>query len=184
MNSLSLTFATAQQCRTASAHRPLLTISLQTHRRDISRKLFAIGKEGTPPFFLTLWTPKLTNNLPLHRSRPHALSASAELGIPYTMPGSTSAGSYPRTISPASSPGRDDQQVRVLNSRPKPQCWDHGCNGRQFSTFSNLLRHQREKSGAAAKSECPHCGIVFTRTTARNGHLAQGKCKGRRGSMG
>ncbi|KAK2766250.1 hypothetical protein FQN54_007767 [Arachnomyces sp. PD_36] len=116
-------------------------------------------------------------------SRPHALSASAELGIPFTMAGSTSAGSYPRTISPASSPGRDDQQVRVLNSRPKPQCWDHGCNGRQFSTFSNLLRHQREKSGAAAKSECPHCGIVFTRTTARNGHLAQGKCKGRRGSM-
>ena len=65
-----------------------------------------------------------------------------------------------------------ESQVRVLESRPKPQCWDHGCNGREFSTFSNLLRHQRERSGAAAKSECPHCGAVFTRSTARNTHIA------------
>ncbi|KAH8704829.1 hypothetical protein BGW36DRAFT_2313 [Talaromyces proteolyticus] len=75
-----------------------------------------------------------------------------------------------------------ESQVRVLESRPKPQCWDHGCNGREFSTFSNLLRHQRERSGAAAKSECPHCGAVFTRTTARNTHISQGKCKGIRES--
>ena len=65
---------------------------------------------------------------------------------------------------------------RVLNSRPKPQCWEHGCNGRQFSTFSNLLRHQREKSGTAPKSYCPKCGAEFTRTTARNGHLQHDKC--------
>jgi hypothetical protein len=70
---------------------------------------------------------------------------------------------------------------RVLASRPKPQCFDHGCNGRQFSTFSNLLRHQREKSGSAMKAVCPHCGTEFTRTTARNGHLWGGKCKGRGG---
>ncbi|KAL1841195.1 hypothetical protein VTJ49DRAFT_7316 [Mycothermus thermophilus] len=68
-------------------------------------------------------------------------------------------------------------QVRVVHSRPKPQCWDHGCNGRQFSTFSNLLRHQREKSGQAAKATCPNCGAEFTRTTARNGHLLHDKCK-------
>ena len=72
--------------------------------------------------------------------------------------------------------------MRVLNSRPKPQCWEHGCNGRQFSTFSNLLRHQREKSGTAAKSYCPRCGAEFTRTTARNGHMAHEKCKARRPS--
>jgi hypothetical protein len=71
----------------------------------------------------------------------------------------------------------DPSGVRVVTARPKPQCWEHGCNGRQFSTFSNLLRHQREKSGTAAKSECPRCGAVFTRTTARNGHLAHDKCK-------
>jgi hypothetical protein len=72
--------------------------------------------------------------------------------------------------------------VRVVQSRPKPQCWEHGCNGRQFSTFSNLLRHQREKSGQAAKATCPNCGAEFTRTTARNGHLLHDKCKSRRSS--
>lgn len=71
------------------------------------------------------------------------------------------------------------EPVRVVQSRPKPQCWEHGCNGRQFSTFSNLLRHQREKSGVASKSMCPKCGAEFTRTTARNGHMAHEKCKPR-----
>lgn len=73
-----------------------------------------------------------------------------------------------------------DSQVRVINQKPKPQCWEHGCNGREFSTFSNLLRHQREKSGTAAKSYCPKCGAEFTRTTARNGHLAHEKCSKQR----
>jgi hypothetical protein len=82
------------------------------------------------------------------------------------------------------SPGAQSNAVmpRILNSRPKPQCWEHGCNGRQFSTFSNLLRHQREKSGTASKSYCPRCGAEFTRTTARNGHMAHDKCKPRRPS--
>ncbi|EAA35077.2 hypothetical protein GE21DRAFT_2228 [Neurospora crassa] len=71
-------------------------------------------------------------------------------------------------------------QVRVVQPRPKPQCWDHGCNGRQFSTFSNLLRHQREKSGQATKATCPNCHAEFTRTTARNGHLLHDKCKQKR----
>ena len=73
-------------------------------------------------------------------------------------------------------------EPKVLDRRAKPQCFDHGCNGREFSTFSNLLRHQREKSGSAAKSYCPNCGAEFTRTTARNGHMEQGKCKPRRAS--
>jgi hypothetical protein len=81
--------------------------------------------------------------------------------------------------------GPDSQgnsNVRVVHSRPKPQCWEHGCNGRQFSTFSNLLRHQREKSGQATKATCPNCGAEFTRTTARNGHLLHDKCRGKRNS--
>ncbi|KAH7378734.1 hypothetical protein BKA66DRAFT_420937 [Pyrenochaeta sp. MPI-SDFR-AT-0127] len=84
----------------------------------------------------------------------------------------------------SSSPGAQNSAVmpRILNSRPKPQCWEHGCNGRQFSTFSNLLRHQREKSGTASKSYCPRCNAEFTRTTARNGHMAHDKCKPRRAS--
>lgn len=71
------------------------------------------------------------------------------------------------SMSPMGSGGvvADSSHVRVVQARPKPQCWEHGCNGRQFSTFSNLLRHQREKSGQATKSSCPNCGAEFTRTT-------------------
>lgn len=75
---------------------------------------------------------------------------------------------YPVQASPVLSSGGTAQEaghVRVVQSRPKPQCWEHGCNGRQFSTFSNLLRHQREKSGQATKATCPNCGAEFTRTT-------------------
>ncbi|KAK0656809.1 hypothetical protein B0T16DRAFT_400269 [Cercophora newfieldiana] len=82
-------------------------------------------------------------------------------------------------VPPVMGPGSHDPsgQVRVVTPKPKPQCWEHGCNGRQFSTFSNLLRHQREKSGQASKATCPNCGAEFTRTTARNGHLLHDKCK-------
>lgn len=100
---------------------------------------------------------------------------------PMPMPPSDPAMIYGPPPPMASSNGPSDQgHVRVVQSRPKPQCWEHGCNGRQFSTFSNLLRHQREKSGQAAKATCPNCGAEFTRTTARNGHLLHDKCKSRR----
>ncbi|MCJ1309714.1 hypothetical protein MMC25_003374 [Agyrium rufum] len=88
------------------------------------------------------------------------------------------------SISP-SAPDLSRMEGRAVGGRDKPekpQCWEHGCNGREFSTFSNLLRHQREKSGTAAKSYCPQCGAEFTRTTARNGHIEQGKCKPQRPS--
>lgn len=100
---------------------------------------------------------------------------------PVSMPSTPMYGMDPTTAS-SSTPPADHSHVRVVQSRPKPQCWEHGCNGRQFSTFSNLLRHQREKSGQAAKSTCPNCGAEFTRTTARNGHMLHDKCKQRRNS--
>src|SRR3954452_7144432 len=96
--------------------------------------------------------------------RPHSLSSASDQPYFYRSTPLPSQGSQ--------------ETVKVVYSRQKPQCWDHGCNGRQFSTFSNLLRHQREKSGTATKARCPHCGTEFTRTTARNGHLYGGKCKG------
>ncbi|KAF4980820.1 hypothetical protein FZEAL_3258 [Fusarium zealandicum] len=108
-----------------------------------------------------------------YSNRATAMAAGQDVGFMYQMPavmGTESASSH------------EGGHVRVVQSRPKPRCWEHGCNGRQFSTFSNLLRHQREKSGQAAKSTCPNCGAEFTRTTARNGHLLHDKCKGRRDS--
>ncbi|KAI0490111.1 hypothetical protein F4859DRAFT_509685 [Xylaria cf. heliscus] len=101
-------------------------------------------------------------------------SSMSEPGIMYSV--------QPPVLPSGNPPAADAGHVRVVQSRPKPQCWEHGCNGRQFSTFSNLLRHQREKSGQAAKASCPNCGAEFTRTTARNGHLLHDKCKQRRNS--
>lgn len=95
---------------------------------------------------------------------------------PVQLPSSTST---PSNFPPISQPLESTPtEPEATGSRTKPQCWDHGCNGRQFSTFSNLLRHQREKSGTATKARCPHCGTEFTRTTARKGHMEGGKCKG------
>lgn len=108
-------------------------------------------------------------------------SATPSLPSHYGRPMSDPNLMYP--VSPPAmggSPQDTAGQVRVVQPRPKPQCWEHGCNGRQFSTFSNLLRHQREKSGQATKATCPNCHAEFTRTTARNGHLLHDKCKQKR----
>lgn len=64
-----------------------------------------------------------------------------------------------------------------LLSDQAPKCYEHGCNGRVFSTHSNLLRHVRERSGSALKSECPRCGARFTRKTAMTAHMRQNKCR-------
>ncbi|KAH8737013.1 hypothetical protein BGZ61DRAFT_525221 [Ilyonectria robusta] len=107
-----------------------------------------------------------------YSTRPTSLSVGQDVGLMYQVPAVMTTG--------GASSHEGGGHVRVVQSRPKPRCWEHGCNGRQFSTFSNLLRHQREKSGQAAKASCPNCGAEFTRTTARNGHLLHDKCKGRR----
>ncbi|KAK8114743.1 hypothetical protein PG999_006812 [Apiospora kogelbergensis] len=114
-------------------------------------------------------------------SSSHSMNSHYETARPSSMNDSHMLYPVPHVLSSGSSPSHEGH-VRVVQSRPKPQCWEHGCNGRQFSTFSNLLRHQREKSGQAAKAVCPNCGAEFTRTTARNGHLAHDKCKQRRNS--
>ena len=106
------------------------------------------------------------------------MSVGPDGGMMYQVPAVMAPGS----ASSQASASPEGGHVRVVQSRPKPRCWEHGCNGRQFSTFSNLLRHQREKSGQASKASCPNCGAEFTRTTARNGHLLHDKCKQRRNS--
>ena len=83
----------------------------------------------------------------------------------------------PRPSPDLSSTLTTDQTVSKVP--PKPVCWDHGCNGRQFSTFSNLLRHQRAKAGISNKPCCPRCGAEFTRVSARDGHMQHDKCKPR-----
>lgn len=109
------------------------------------------------------------------RSSP-TLPVGHDSGMMYQMPAVMPSGGGAGVTQP------EGGHVRVVQSRPKPRCWEHGCNGRQFSTFSNLLRHQREKSGQSSKASCPNCGAEFTRTTARNGHMLHDKCKQRRNS--
>jgi uncharacterized C2H2 Zn-finger protein len=66
------------------------------------------------------------------------------------------------------------QQART--GQESLRCWEHGCNGRKFTTRSNFRRHLREKSNARPSCRCPQCGAVFSRTTARNAHVAKGSC--------
>lgn len=121
----------------------------------------------SPNYFEPMFSPSFTSTSV--QPSQHLYQPSQSFSYPPPQPlNSSTRHSMPRLGS--------ESQVRVLNQKPKPQCWEHGCNGREFSTFSNLLRHQREKSGTAAKSYCPKCGAEFTRTTARNGHLAHEKC--------
>ncbi|PSS27877.1 hypothetical protein M430DRAFT_93512 [Amorphotheca resinae ATCC 22711] len=148
---------------------------------DMYGPVFTMGANdltGIPAYSMSMPynTGAMDPAMQVFGSRPHSLSASS-MDQPNVQ--------MMQNIYPAQTPSKvgssdSGDQVRVVHSRPKPQCWEHGCNGRQFSTFSNLLRHQREKSGAATKSICPNCGAEFTRTTARNGHMAHEKCKQRR----
>ncbi|KAK6381980.1 hypothetical protein LTS17_003865 [Exophiala oligosperma] len=133
---------------------------------EMQQNFYPVGRTSSHGSAMSLPTPESSNALyltPSHGQQPlQSIGATMQPFPP-----------VPSTLE--SSPA----EIEIMPSRPKPQCWDHGCNGRQFSTFSNLLRHQREKSGSATKAICPHCGTEFTRTTARNGHMSGGKCKGK-----
>ena len=83
--------------------------------------------------------------------------------------------------SPSSSVTPDRQPHLHQQQQTEPRCWDHGCNGRLFSSKSNLMRHRKERSSSAAgnttnKATCPLCGAIFTRNSARDTHLARQSC--------
>lgn len=56
-------------------------------------------------------------------------------------------------------------------------CFDHGCNGRVFSSRSNLLRHQRERTPFARLLVCPMCGTTFYRLWTRDQHIKGARCR-------
>ena len=55
------------------------------------------------------------------------------------------------------------------------ECWDHGCNGRMFSSKSDLLLHESNMKATT----CPFCSMVFHAEDAYKGHLRYGPCQGR-----
>ena len=70
------------------------------------------------------------------------------------------------------------QPARPLQPPFTPQCWDPCCNGQEFASLSNLLRHQRRRGcSMITRAICPRCGKEFTRSTARTNHLLNGKCE-------
>lgn len=79
-----------------------------------------------------------------------------------------------------STPGDSDNVANKATSEKsadtETRCWEHGCNGKKFSTRSNLLRHQIEKGKARPNFTCPICGAYFSRTTARNQHVDRNSC--------
>ena len=56
------------------------------------------------------------------------------------------------------------------------RCWEHGCDGRRFSSLGNYRRHTREKNQCAKTFPCLTCGKLFTRSTARNLHQESRVC--------
>ncbi|KAF2664905.1 hypothetical protein BT63DRAFT_443225 [Microthyrium microscopicum] len=113
----------------------------------------------------------------------HAETRPSSYGYPsYSQSGSSyipTQPSYMQSHDPRSTvdPSMTQGERPKLNDPPKEtRCWDHGCNGRVFSTHSNYLRHVREKSGNATKATCPHCGAPFTRKTAMRQHVDNKKC--------
>ncbi|KIW73537.1 hypothetical protein, variant 3 [Phialophora macrospora] len=139
-----------------------------SHNDTEPHGFYPVGRTPSHGSAMSLPPPDSPNALYMHGQQQHGQQPLPSIGM-------TMQPFPPVPLTLESSPA----EIEIMPSRPKPQCWDHGCNGRQFSTFSNLLRHQREKSGSAVKAICPHCGTEFTRTTARNGHMSGGKCKGR-----
>jgi len=56
------------------------------------------------------------------------------------------------------------------------RCYDHGCDGREFASISNLRRHQRERDGQASVCSCPYCGVGFYRRWTRDHHVERKTC--------
>lgn len=109
---------------------------------------------------------------PVHSDDPWTANGAREVGCADS-PKDSEPGyaNHSWTMNGAQEVGDEDD-----TSEPKPRCWEHGCNGRAFSTRSNLIRHQIEKSQARRTCKCPRCGAVFSRTSARNQHVAKRSC--------
>nr|POE72339.1 hypothetical protein CFP56_12213 [Quercus suber] len=81
------------------------------------------------------------------------------------------------------SPSMHDQEHRESSAckcgkKPPPSlmCFEHGCNGRRFSSVENYRRHMREKN-VQRFLRCAFCNTSFTRNSNLMQHLRQGKCQ-------
>ncbi|KAK3366494.1 hypothetical protein B0H63DRAFT_536570 [Podospora didyma] len=132
---------------------------------DHSQSNMFAGHYPPPSYMADYGYPTSTApNLSSHYGRP--IMPDPNLGM-YSVPSAMAPGSQDST-----------GKVRVVQSQHKPECWEHGCQGRKFSTFSNFTRHIRER-GKQNRVVCSACSREFTRGTALNNHLQNKNCKGR-----
>ncbi|KAK6005395.1 hypothetical protein QM012_007037 [Aureobasidium pullulans] len=80
----------------------------------------------------------------------------------------------PSDTEPSTSAGPSPGSGQTV--KPVIRCWDHGCDGRRFSSISNFRRHQRERAGQTPVCFCPRCGAAFYRRWTRDHHVERGSC--------
>jgi hypothetical protein len=97
-------------------------------------------------------------------------------------PTNTSSPMNPETVSSWGEEANTIEKMTGFYPRPlsvqgkQRMCYDHGCNGRKFSSISNLKRHQRERAGRTPLSFCSWCGAAFYRRWTRDHHVIRMSC--------
>ncbi|KAH6719179.1 hypothetical protein DL95DRAFT_411001 [Leptodontidium sp. 2 PMI_412] len=104
-----------------------------------------------------------------------ALPTSTTAGASKHLTGSSES-EYDGVISESPTSTSDNSTPTYHQRQDDLVCWDHGCNGRGFTTSSNLARHRREYSDKRPTYYCPKCGAFFSRKTARNTHVENQSC--------
>jgi len=102
------------------------------------------------------------------RSQPQASSQQARSTPPQRI-------SPPRLRSVTSI--SSNRSASTSNTEGSHKCSEPGCTARAFSTYGNLRRHMREQHGEAKRHQCGRCGQAFTRSTARDNHVKENRCK-------
>jgi hypothetical protein len=59
----------------------------------------------------------------------------------------------------------------------EPRCYEHGYDGRLFSSASNLKRHQRERDRMVRQMLCSWCDAAFYRRWTRDHHVPRLHCR-------
>ena len=170
----ALTHIAKQHHQATPRHMPSASI-------DPIREMLAVLTVRSSPstYGSSQYSPQYSQNPSIYL--PHPSTTYSNPGYP-TPPGYSTPPSH-YTV-PVASPG--DREAKADQSDGKVfTCYNptHGngscAGGKTFTTYSNLLRHNREQEGRAPKVYCDRCGRDFTRKTAMQQHLAHDKCRKR-----
>lgn len=137
------------------------------HTMTASRRPSHYSDPGLPTNFQD------NSGSPLH-SDLQVMTGSGATTTSKVDPQGTKQPKSPADAEPPTSAGPSPGGGHVV--RPVIRCWDHGCDGRRFSSISNFRRHQRERAGQTPVCFCPRCGAAFYRRWTRDHHVERGSC--------